>query len=149
MPTKKRVQFTATIAAPPETVWHHITSPDSYRRWTSAFTEGSYFEGSWEPGATIRFLAPSGEGMVSEIAESRKNEFVSIRHLGFIANGVADTTSEMVRSWVPAYENYTLQRVPEGTRMIVDQDITEDFEEHITQKWPKALALLKDMSEGR
>jgi hypothetical protein len=37
--------------------------------------------------------------MVAEIAENRRNEFISIRHLGFIANGIVDTTSEVVKAW--------------------------------------------------
>jgi hypothetical protein len=39
----KRIQFTTTIKATPAVVWRQITSPDSYRKWTSAFAEGSYF----------------------------------------------------------------------------------------------------------
>jgi hypothetical protein len=45
------------------------------------------------------------EGIISEIAESRKNSFISIRHLGNILNGKEDPTSEEVRKWAPAYEN--------------------------------------------
>ena len=142
-----RVQFAAMIAAPAQIVWHHITSPDSYKDWTSVFAEGSHFQGSWEPGAKILFLSPSGDGMVSEIAESRKNEFISIRHLGFISNGVEDTESETVRAWAPAYENYTLVPVPEGTKIVVDQDVTAEWEEHLSQAWPKALERLKHLSE--
>ncbi|MGH2960535.1 MAG: hypothetical protein ACRDKE_13085 [Solirubrobacterales bacterium] len=86
--------------------------------------------------------------MIAEIAEHRENEFISIRHIGFISNGLADTTSEAIRSWMPAYENYTLLPIPEGTRMIVDLDVTSDFEEDMNQAWPKALALLKALSES-
>ncbi len=128
-------------------VWRHVTSLESYKHWTSAFAEGSHFQGSWEQGSQIRFLAPSGDGMLSEIAESRRNEFISIRHLGFIANGVEDTTSEAVRAWAPAYENYTFSATPEGTRMIVDQDLPGEWEEHMNQAWPKALNLLKELCE--
>jgi hypothetical protein len=36
-------------------------------------------------------LDPAGDGVTSEIAEIRPNEFISIRHLGYIAhNGVED-----------------------------------------------------------
>jgi len=147
MSSVKRIQFTATIAAPAAVVWRHITSPESYRNWTSVFAEGSRFEGSWEQGAKILFLSPSGDGMVSEIAECRRNEFISIRHLGFISNGVEDTKSEAVRAWAPAYENYTLVPLPEGTRLVVDQDVTAEWEEHLAQAWPKALELLKKLSE--
>ena len=142
MPTLKRIQFSVTIAAPASVVWHHITTADSYRIWTSAFAEGSYFEGSWEPGAKILFLAPSGDGMVSEIAESRQDAFISIRHRGFIAKGVEDTDSAMVHAWLPAYENYTLVPVPEGTRMVVDQEVAAEWEEHLAAAWPKAHELL-------
>lgn len=148
MSSVKRIQFTVTINAPAAVVWRHVTSPASYEHWTSAFAEGSRFEGTWEQGSAIRFLSPSGDGMLSEIAESRRNEFISIRHLGFIANGVEDTTSEAVASWAPAYENYTFSAVPEGTRMVVDQDVAGEWEEHMNQAWPKALKLLKELSES-
>ncbi|WP_295641136.1 SRPBCC domain-containing protein [uncultured Methylibium sp.] len=148
MPSTKRIQFTTTIKAPAAVVWRHVTSLDSYKRWASAFAEGSHFEGSWEQGSRIRFLAPSGDGMVAEIAESRKNEFLSIRHLGFIANGVEDTTSEAVRAWAPAYENYTFLAVADGTRMLVDQDVAAEWDEYLNQAWPKALELLKGLSES-
>ena len=149
MPSVKRVQFTAAINAPPATVWRHVTDPDSYKRWTSAFAEGSRFEGSWAPGARIRFLAPSGDGMVAEIAENRPNSFISIRHLGMITNGVEDTTSQGVLAWAPAYENYTFHPTPTGTNLVVDQDVAVEWEEHMKEAWPKALALLKELSESR
>jgi Activator of Hsp90 ATPase homolog 1-like protein len=147
MTSVNRIQFTATIAAPASVVWRHITSAESYRQWTSAFAEGSHFEGSWEPGARMLFLAPSGDGMVSEIAESRKDAFISIRHLGFIANGIEDTRSESVRSWAPAFENYTLVALAKGTQLVVDQDVSPAWEEHLVQAWPKALELLKKLCE--
>ena len=49
----------------------------------------------------------------------------------------------------PAYENYSFQAVPEGTRLVVDQDITDEFEGDMNQAWPKALARLKALCEGR
>ncbi len=129
-------------------LWELLWGLATYERWTAEFCEGSRFEGSWEQGSRIRFLSPSGDGVVAEIAESRKDAFISIRHLGFIANGIEDTTSEAVRAWAPAYENYTLQVVPEGTRMVVDQDVAAEWEDHMNQAWPQALGLLKDLCES-
>ncbi len=148
MSSVKRIQFSATINASVDIVWHHVTSLQSYKHWTSAFAEGSHFKGSWDRGSKIWFLSPSGDGMVSEIVENRRNEFISIRHLGFIANGIEDTASEAVRSWAPAYENYTFSTVAEGTKMVVDQDVAAEWEEHMNQAWPKALKLLKELSES-
>lgn len=148
MSSTKRLQFTEKISAPASVVWRHVTSPESYRVWTSAFAEGSHFKGSWEQGSTIHFLSPSGDGMVAEIAESRTNEFISIRHLGFIAKGVEDTTSEAVRAWAPAHENYTFQPMPGGTKMVVDQDVSAEWEDYMREAWPKALVLLKKLCES-
>lgn len=148
MSSVKHIQFTAAINAPAPVVWRHITSQESYMRWTSAFADGSHFEGSWDRGSKILFLSPSGDGMVAEIAENRENEFISIRHLGFIANGVEDTTSEAIQAWAPAYENYTFLAVPEGTRIVVDQDVAAEWEEHMNEAWPKALLLLKELCES-
>ncbi len=149
MPNVTRLQFSTTINAPVAVVWKTMLDADSYRRWTSAFTEGSYYEGSWSQGSRIRFLSPSGDGMVAEIAENRPHEFISIRHLGYIANGVEDTTSDAIRAWAPAYENYTFQSVPEGTRLVVDQDVTANFEQFMKDTWPKALGLLKQLCEEK
>jgi len=79
MPAVKRLQFTTIIEAPVSRVYALMIEPGSYRNWTSAFTEGSTYEGSWDQGQQIRFLSPSGEGMVAEIAENRSNEFISCR----------------------------------------------------------------------
>ena len=149
MSSAKRIQFSVTIKAPVATVWRLMMSAESYKRWASAFAEGTYFEGSWEQGAKIKFLSPpAGDGMVAEIAQNRKDEFISIRHLGMIANGIEDTTSESVRAWAPAYENYTFLQTPDGTSMVVDQDVAPEWEQHMREAWPKALALLKELSES-
>ena len=124
-----------------------MIDPESYKEWTAAFTYGSYYEGSWQEGNRIKFLSPSGDGVIAEIAENRPNEFVSIRHLGFIAQGVEDTESEAVRAWAPAYENYTFTPTPNGTRLVVDQDVTEKSESYMAEAWPKALAKLKALCE--
>ena len=86
--------------------------------------------------------------MLSEIAENREHEFISIRHLGMINGGVEDTTSDAVRAWAPAYENYTFVAVPEGTKLVIELDVEDSWAQQMNESWPKALALLKQMSEA-
>jgi uncharacterized protein YndB with AHSA1/START domain len=147
MSTVKRIQFHATIRAPVAVVWEVMLGAEGYPRWTKVFVEGSYYEGDWSQGSRMKFLAPPGDGMVAEIAENRPNEFISIRHLGFIANGVEDTASDSVQSWAPAYENYTLSPVAGGTKVVIDQDVTADFEQYLKDTWPRALELLRRLCE--
>lgn len=101
---------------------------ESFRHWTSEFTEGSYYEGSWEQGSKIRFLSPAGEGMVAEIAESRPFAFISIRNLGFIKGGIDDTESPAARAWAPAYENDTFLEKNGTTDVVIDLDTNAEFE---------------------
>lgn len=144
----QRLNFAIHIAAPVPRVWDTMLELDTYRDWTAAFCEGSTYEGSWAQGSRIRFLTPSGEGMVAEVAENRRHAFISLRHLGFIANGVEDTTSEAVKAWTPAYENYRFTPEAGGTRLDIEQDITADYAAMMNEMWPKALARLKALCEA-
>ena len=148
MPALKRLQWSVDIAAPASKVYQMLVGPESFTKWMSAFGDGLYFEGSWLKGQRIRFLTPSGHGVISEIAENRSNEFISIRHLGYIAdNGVEDTSSEAIRAWAPAYENFTFTATAHRTKLTVDQDITEEFES-MPEAWPRALEKLKALCEN-
>ena len=148
MKSMKRSQYSIVIAALAARVYERMIDAESYKDWASVFAEGTYYEGSWDQGQRIRFMAPTGEGMVSEIAENRPHAFISIRHLGMFANGVEDLTSDAVREWAPAYENYTFETVPEGTRVVVDMDVAEAWVDYMNDSWPKALARLKAICEG-
>jgi hypothetical protein len=147
----KKLKLDIEINASREKVWDAIVNDEKYRQWTAAFMEGSFFEGGWNKGDAIRFLAiVDGKkgGMVAEIAESIYPEFISIRHLGEIQNGVDDTTSEKVKAWTPAYENYTLKKLgKDKTLFIVEVDSAEEYYEMFMEMWPKALKNLKEVSE--
>lgn len=145
----KKLRFSTQIDAPPAKVWDTMLADASYRDWTNAFCEGSYFEGSWNAGERMRFLSPGGMGMVARIAENRRPAFLSIEHLGEIANGVEDTTSERVRAWAPAYENYRFTPSGGGTRLDVECDTNEEYETYMSEAWPKGLARLKALCESR
>lgn len=149
MPSLQTLKFEILIEAPVDQVYRTMIDPADYRDWTTAFAEGSHYEGSWDEGASIRFLAPSGDGMLSEIAANRPNEFISIRHVGMIDKGVEDRTSEAVQAWAGAYENYRFEAVPQGTRLEVEQQITPDWAEQMQKMWPQALLRLKTICEQR
>jgi hypothetical protein len=144
----KTLTFEVTIHAPRGLVCSTMLGPETYKAWTAAFGEGCYYTGSWGKGDKIQFLAPSGDGMTAVIAENRPNEFVSIRHLGVIEKGVEDTTSEKVRAWAPAYENYRFSDTPSGgCRVTVTMDTAPEWEEYMLDAYPKALELLKGLCE--
>lgn len=135
------------IARAPSVVWHEMLGREGYEDWTSAFAEGSTYDGSWDLGSRMRFLSPEGDGVVSEIAECRPHQFVSVRHLGIVAKGVEDYDSEAVRAWAPAYENYTFRADGDGTDLIVDLDISAADAPRMDEMWAKGLERLKARCE--
>jgi hypothetical protein len=146
--TMKKLHFSTLIQAPRSEVWDTLIGAETYRDWTSVFCVGSYFAGSWNTGDRIQFLAPSGDGMAAVIAENRLHEFISIKHIGTIASGVEDTTSESVRAWAPAFENFTFTEFGNDTELTVDLDILEQHQQYMLDTYPKALARLKLICEA-
>ena len=144
----KTLRYATTIHATREAVWAAMLGPDTYRAWTAPFCEGSYYEGSWNTGDRIRFLGPNGEGgMSSVIAESRHPEFVSIKHIGIVKDGIEDTTSEAAMAWAPSFVNYAFAETNGATELTVELQMPADFEAFMDEAWPKALAKLKSICE--
>jgi hypothetical protein len=144
----EKLKFNITIDAPREKVWQTLWSDDTYRAWTSAFSEGSHVvTDNWKEGSKVLFLDGTGQGMVSSVAKNIPNEYMSIKHLGEVTNGVEDTTSEKVKAWAGAMENYTLRTVNGKTELFIDTDITEEYKDMLGKMWPNALDKLKKLSE--
>lgn len=144
----EKLVFSTSINATPEKVWNILWTDATYRKWTAAFMEGSYAVTDWKEGSKVLFLDGKGMGMVSRIAVNRPNEYMSIEHLGEVKDGVEDTTSDRVKAWAGAHENYTLKKNNGQTELTIDMDITEEFKEMFAQIWPKALANVKALSEN-
>lgn len=147
----QKVHYSIHIDAPVEKVWEKMLDDKTYRIWTKPFHPGSYFKGDWSKGSKILFIGPDENGkemgMMSMIEENRPYEYISIKHMGIIADGVEDTTSDEVKKWVPAYENYTFKSANGGTDLSIDLDLNEEYVEQFNQMWPKALEKLKEISE--
>jgi uncharacterized protein YndB with AHSA1/START domain len=149
----EKLTYTTIINAPREKVWHTMLDEATYQEWTKPFNEGSRYEGKWETGSEMRFIGvdESGKemgGMYSKIKEARPFEFVSIEHLGMITEtGEVDTTSESVKKWTPAFENYIFNDAEGGTEVHVEIDVADEWKEMFNDMWPKALAKLKELAE--
>jgi len=139
--------FSVTIKAPKQKVWSKMLDHGGYEAWTDVFSPGSTYEGSWEKGEKIKFLGPDGAGMTALIAEHKPFEFLSIKHLGFIKDGIEDTESPEIKAWAPIFENYTFSENNGVTEVKVDIDETAEFGETMEQTWPIALAKLKALCE--
>lgn len=151
----EKLQFSTKINAPVQTVWSTMLDDATYREWTSAFYEGSYYEGDWNQGSEMRFLGPDENGslggMLATVEESRPHEFVSLRYVGQIVDGANDTTSGEARSIAGTHENYTFRQADGMTELDVEIDLAagsdDEFVQMFNDLWPKALDKLKEICE--
>lgn len=143
----KKLEFKTTINAPREKVWSTLWDDATYRQWTTAFSPSSYAITDWQKGSKAIFTDGSGSGMVSRIAENIPYEYMSIEHLGEVKDGVEDTTSDKVKDWAGAHENYTLKDVNGATELTVDMDIDEQYADMFNDMWPKAMVKIKEIAE--
>lgn len=145
----EKLHFEIDINAPAEKVWDVMLELETYKEWTKAFDETSSFIGTWEKGTKMKFVSSkTGEGMSSIVAENIPGKFISIQHVGMIkADGTEDTTSDLVKMWTPAFENYTFEEKDGGTLLKIDIDVAQEMKDEFSKMWPEALQKLKEISE--
>lgn len=118
------LHFTIMIAAPSAAVRHVLLDEPMIRQWEASFAESSYYEGDWSEGSTIRFLTPGADGVVSVIAKNRPSEYLSIRHVGVVNQGIDDTASDELKASAPP-----------------------EYEDYFTKTWPQPLHAVKRLTE--
>jgi uncharacterized protein YndB with AHSA1/START domain len=150
MPNTKLTQlnFTITINASVETVWHKMLNLETYKIWTAQFEPSSYYEGGWEQGDVIKFMSRDNSGMVGFIKENRPLEYISIEYTGELKDGNIDLESPATEVIKGSHENYTFNKISETqTQLIVQADTSQEWSEYLNAAWPKALNKLKEICE--
>jgi hypothetical protein len=143
-----KLTFETKINASPEKVWDTLWNDDTYRKWTSVFSPGSYAESEWKEGHAVKFLNGEGGGMFSRIEKMIKGEVMAFKHLGVIKDGKELPPDEETEKWSGSMEVYTLKREGDHTLLIAEMDTVEEFREFFDDTFPKALGKLKELAEG-
>ncbi|MCU7549985.1 SRPBCC domain-containing protein [Chitinophagaceae bacterium LB-8] len=138
-------KFSIQINAPKEKVWQTLWSDDTYRQWTVVFHEGSYAKTDWKEGSSVQFLTPEGDGMYSRISKLIPNTQMTFEHQGEVKGGVEQPQS----SWAGAKESYYLSENNGVTELTVEMDTVEEFIQYFKDIFPKALQLIKSLSEAK
>ena len=145
----KTLSFSSSIKAPVATVWSTMLDHPTYEQWTAAFSEGSTYTGSRDQGAEIRFVDPSGQGMIAEIAENRLHSFISIHHLGELQ---IDPKTKKITEYAydgAGYENYSFSKETDDTTLLAVEltNIPDEYVAMFEEMRPEALAALKTLCE--
>ena len=138
----KTLKFVVKIQAPAAKVWEVLWNDDTYRKWTTVFHEGSHAVSDWKEGSKILFLGPNGDGMFSIIEKKTDNMLMVFKHLGELKNGI-----ETASDWGEARERYDLTEESGATELTVTLDSVEEFQDYFSDTFPKALDIIKQISE--
>lgn len=138
------------INAPKEKVFDILINDSTYREWTSAFCEGSYYEiESWEVWQKIVFKSNTPGWLISKVSHFDKPNQLWFSHQGWInSDGWEDYNSPNVLPWKNSREIYTLSDVDGGTKLDILQDIP-DHEEcwSFWEMWDRALEKVKEIAQ--
>lgn len=138
----KKISLNIDIAATAKKVWQVLWFMDTYKKWTSVFSEDSFYIGSWQEGTTIQFVNTTGNGMYAVIEKNIPNVLMTIKHQGEIKDGI-----QTISEWAGAIEQYNLTEQNGITTLQVTMDTTDEMETYFSGTFPKALALIKQIAE--
>lgn len=141
------LEFKITVDAPAKKLWQVLWNDDMYRKWTSAFQDGSYAVSDWKKGSKVHFLSPDGNGMFSIINDCRENELMSFKHLGVIKSFEEQPANEETNSWGNILEEYTLEENNGCTILTVTMNTPDSFAEYLNKTFPVALQRVKELAE--
>ncbi len=141
----QNLQFSTTINASRETVWHTLWDDRTFRDWAGIIDEGTYLKGELKEGNEVQFIsAVNGYGVTSLVEKLIPNEFISMKHK-------ADTkdSGEALREkeWTGGGETYSLVEHDGVTTLTYASDIPAGMEELFEERIPKALERIKVLAE--
>ncbi len=140
---KEQLTFTIDVNASPEKVWEVLWGEKTYNQWTKVFNEGSRAVTDWSEGSEVLFVGDTGDGMYSKIEKKVVPSEMIILHLGEIKKG-----ERVASDWGNGYERYFLEEKNGGTGLRVVLDSVPEFSGYFNDTFPKALALVKALSEN-
>lgn len=138
----KELKFSIIIEASPQKVWDALWNQDSYSQWTSAFQQGSRYEGSLDEGSIVRMFDAGNNGMYNLVLVNKLFREMKFRHLGWLHNGAEDP-----QDWTDSTETYLLQTVNSTTELTVLVNALEEFVDFFISRMPEALKQIKILAE--
>jgi hypothetical protein len=140
-------KYEIAINASKSKVWDVLWTDETYRKWTSAFSEVSTAQSDWQEGSRVLFGDGKGNGMYSVIEKKDAPNTMIFRHLGEICNGV-ETPFSPESGWANSLERYYLTDENGQTKVTCEVDVADSFTDFMNDAFPKAFAILKELSEA-
>lgn len=140
--------FTVNINAPAQKVWAALWDLKNYEEWVKPFHQDSTVEtDNWKEGTEVRFTDGKGNGMLSAVERNDPNKAMVFVHNGEVKNHEVQPPNEKTKDWAGAREGYYLEERDGGTLLRATIDVNADMASYFEDKFPKALAIVKQIAE--
>lgn len=143
----QKIVFSVEIKASAESIWEKMWDKETYRKWVTPFCEGTYFTGEIALGNRIHFIAPSFDGMYSDVFYLVPNKLIIFKHIGNLKDLKEQPVDAEAEKWTGSFELYRLNEVDGITTVTSEIDCLSEYLEYMNSKFPLALQELKNISE--
>lgn len=143
----QKLVFSVEIKAAAESVWEKMWDKETYTKWVTPFCEGTYFTGEIALGNRIHFIAPSFDGMYSDVFYLVPNKLIVFKHIGNLKDLKEQPVDTEAEKWTGSFELYRLNEVDGITTVTAEIDCLSEYLEYMNSKFPLALQELKSISE--
>jgi hypothetical protein len=144
----KTLEYKIHIKAIPEKVWKMLWEPDNYSKWTATFSEGGFYKtDAFVEGNKIQLLSREGGGMYSVLDKIIENKYLRFKHIGEMFNFEELPIEGEAKLWTGSIESYELIEIEKETVVVVLVETFRSYIEHMDMMFPKALEILKTISE--
>jgi uncharacterized protein YndB with AHSA1/START domain len=143
----QKIVFSVEIKASAESIWEKMWDKETYTKWVTPFCEGTYFTGEIALGNRIHFIAPSFDGMYSDVFYLVPNKLIIFKHIGNLKDLKEQPVDAEAEKWTGSFELYRLNEVDEITTVTAEIDCLSEYLEYMNSKFPLALQELKNISE--
>jgi hypothetical protein len=135
-----------------DAIWRVIESPETYTKWCEPFCVGTFYEGAWRVGNTVRFIGLDENGvrggLVSEVVAYEAGHHVTFRHKGFVQGDQEVFDTPEVAAWAGCEEGYVLEGGPDVYTLHVSCQVAEEMAEWMDATWTEAVGRIKAIAEG-
>lgn len=143
----EKLTYEIEINATKDKVWNIMWDKKSYSDWTEPFCAGAFYEGEMKQGNRIHFLAPSYEGMYSDVQFCKENEVMIFKHIGMLKDKIELPLDAESEKWTGCFETYKLSTINNKTILKVEVDVVADYKTYMQKSFPLAIQKLKEMAE--
>ena len=143
----QKIVFSVEIKASAESIWEKMWNKETYTKWVTPFCEGTYFTGEIALGSRIHFIAPSFDGMYSDVFYLVPNKLIIFKHIGNLKDLKEQPVDAEAEKWTGSFELYRLNEVDGITTVTAEIDCLSEYLEYMNSKFPLALQELKNISE--